>query len=104
MATPGTSSKESAGVGLEEQAERPERYMVLLLNDNFTTMEFVIEILETVFHKPHGEAVKIMLEVHRNGRGVAGVYVRQIAETKAATVRRIARAEGFPLRCEVLPE
>ncbi len=78
--------------------------MVLLLNDNFTTMEFVIEILETVFHKPHGEAVKIMLEVHRNGRGVAGVYVRQIAETKAATVHRIARAEGFPLRCEVLPE
>ncbi len=91
-------------MGLEEQAERPERYMVLLLNDNFTTMEFVIEILETVFHKPHGEAVKIMLEVHRNGRGVAGVYVRQIAETKAATVHRIARAEGFPLRCEVLPE
>ncbi len=78
--------------------------MVLLLNDNFTTMEFVIEILETVFHKPHGEAVKIMLEVHRNGRGVAGVYVRQIAETKAATVHRLARAEGFPLRCEVLPE
>ena len=91
-------------MGLEEQAERPERYMVLLLNDNFTTMEFVIEILETVFHKPHGEAVKIMLEVHSNGRGVAGVYVRQIAETKAATVHRIARAEGFPLRCEVLPE
>lgn len=91
-------------MGLEEQAERPERYMVLLLNDNFTTMEFVIEILETVFHKPHGEAVKIMLEVHRNGRGVAGVYVRQIAETKAATVHRLARAEGFPLRCEVLPE
>ncbi len=77
---------------------------MLLLNDDCTTMEFVVEILEQVFLKTHDEAVAIMLAVHGHGAGVAGVYVRQVAETKCAAVHRRARSEGFPLRCAMEPE
>ena len=77
----------------------PKMYRVILHNDDYTTMEFVVAILEEVFHRPHEEAVRVMLAVHRHGRGLAGVYTRQIAETKCAAVRRLARAAGFPLRC-----
>lgn len=82
-----------------DDVREPPSYRVLLLNDDYTTMEFVVAILEEVFHRPHDEAVRVMLAVHRHGRGLAGVYTRQIAETKCAAVRRLARAAGFPLRC-----
>ena len=79
--------------------EEPPSYRVMLLNDDFTTMDFVVSILENVFHKPHREAVRVMLSVHRHGRGLAGVYTREVAETKCGAVRRLARAAGFPLQC-----
>ncbi|NLV40327.1 MAG: ATP-dependent Clp protease adapter ClpS [Candidatus Hydrogenedentes bacterium] len=82
-----------------EDVEEPPSYRVLLLNDDYTTMDFVVGILEEVFHKPRGEAMRIMLAVHRHGRGLAGVYIRQVAETKCGTVAARARAAGFPLRC-----
>ena len=98
------SSVSRASVEDAQETELPPRYRVVLLNDHYTTMEFVVEILEQVFRKRRAEAVNIMLAVHRNGAGVAGVYVRQVAETKCAEVHRRARAEGFPLRCAMEPE
>jgi len=82
-----------------QKNDEPPMYRVFLLNDDYTTMEFVIEILQDVFHKPTMEATQIMLHVHRNGRGLAGVYVRDIAETKVETVKTMARERGYPLQC-----
>jgi ATP-dependent Clp protease adaptor protein ClpS len=74
-------------------------YKVILLNDDYTPMEFVVEILKVVFHKPHAEATKIMLHVHQNGMGVAGVFPYEVAETKVRTVEELARQGEFPLKC-----
>ncbi len=68
----------------QAKTKRPPMFKVILLNDDYTPMEFVVELLKTVFHKPHAEATKIMLWVHQNGMGVAGVYPFEIAETKVA--------------------
>ena len=87
-----------------EEVQRPRRYKVLLHNDHYTTMEFVVEVLERVFRRPPVQAIRIMLEVHHNGVGVAGVYPAQIAETKIATVHDLAEANGFPLKCSMEPE
>jgi ATP-dependent Clp protease adaptor protein ClpS len=76
----------------------PRLYKVILLNDDYTTMEFVVSVLESVFQKSPAEAYRIMMDVHVNGRGVAGVYEWQIAETKAETVIVMARDAGFPLK------
>jgi ATP-dependent Clp protease adaptor protein ClpS len=78
-------------------------YKVLLLNDHYTTMEFVVLVLEQVFHKTADEAMKIMLAVHRAGKGVAGMYPKEVAETKVAVVENWARKEGFPLQCVMEP-
>jgi ATP-dependent Clp protease adaptor protein ClpS len=77
----------------------PPMYRVLLHNDDYTTMEFVVQILQTVFHRPHAEAMRIMLHVHHNGIGVAGVYTHEVAETKVAVVEATARHYEFPLKC-----
>ena len=74
-------------------------YRVILLNDDFTTMEFVVQVLETVFLKNPAEAMQIMLHVHKAGKGVAGIFSKQIAEAKIDQVHQRARNEGFPLRC-----
>ncbi|GHV25282.1 ATP-dependent Clp protease adapter protein ClpS [Spirochaetia bacterium] len=79
----------------------PETFRVILLNDHFTTMEFVVEILMFIFRKSEGEANRIMLDIHRQGRGVAGVYPWDIAQTKAEQVHAAARQNEFPLRCVV---
>ena len=76
----------------------PRLYKVILLNDDYTTMEFVVSVLESVFQKSPAEAYRIMMDVHVNGRGVAGLYEWQIAETKAETVIVMARDAGFPLK------
>ncbi len=81
------------------KVDEPPMFRVFLLNDDYTTMEFVIEVLQKVFHKATMDATQIMLHVHRNGRGLAGVYVRDIAETKVETVKVMARERGFPLQC-----
>ncbi|RMG04758.1 MAG: ATP-dependent Clp protease adapter ClpS [Nitrospirae bacterium] len=86
---------------VERRTKEPSLYKVILLNDDYTTMDFVVHVLKTVFHKSEVEATRIMLHVHRNGEGVAGVYTRDIAETKAERVHQMARKESFPLRCRV---
>ena len=96
--------KAPAPVRDTDEAGLPPRCRVVLLNDHYTTMEFVVEVLEQIFLKPHDQAVAVMLAVHGHGRGVAGVYVRQVAETKCAAVHRRARSEGFPLRCIIEQE
>lgn len=83
------------------ELKEPELYRVVLLNDDFTTMDFVVAVLVHVFHKSPQEAQKIMLDVHRKGRGVVGMYPWDIAVTKAEQVHRLARQEEFPLRCIV---
>lgn len=77
----------------------PKMYRVILLNDDFTTMEFVVQILETIFQKSPSEAMQIMLQVHKSGRGVAGIFSKQIAEAKIDGVHAQAQREGFPLKC-----
>jgi len=89
------------GVDVEERVREPEKYKVLLHNDDYTTMEFVVRVLETVFNKNLSQAVEIMLSVHKSGLGVCGVYTVEVAETKVALVDRKAREEGFPLKCSL---
>lgn len=83
----------------EQKTEKPPFYNVFLLNDDYTTMEFVVQVLEKVFRKSTVEATQIMLHVHKNGKGLAGIYTREIAETKVDMVHKIAREHEFPLRC-----
>lgn len=83
------------------KVSEPPRYAVILLNDDYTTMEFVIEVLETFFKKSKEESARIMLEVHQKGRGVAGIYSYDIAETKVEQVHSYARSSGFPLKCTI---
>jgi ATP-dependent Clp protease adaptor protein ClpS len=86
------------------EVQRPPLYKVLLHNDDYTTMDFVVAILESVFKKNPQDAVRIMLNVHRNGIGMCGVYPVQIAETKVSTVHELAQDNGFPLKCSMEPE
>lgn len=83
----------------DEEAKEPEEYTVLLLNDDYTTMEFVVSVIMTVFHKPLPEATKIMLDVHKKGKGTVGIYSYDIAVTKINQVHLLARQNGFPLKC-----
>ncbi|MCS7057748.1 MAG: ATP-dependent Clp protease adapter ClpS [Meiothermus sp.] len=82
----------------------PPLYKVLLLNDDYTPMDFVVEVLMRYFRKSEAEAVRIMLQVHHTGVGVAGVYPFEIAETKVNQVRAAAQREGHPLQCTLEPE
>ena len=86
---------------IEEKLELPPMYKVLLHNDDYTTMEFVVEILQQVFHKSAAEATHIMLLVHKTGLGVCGVFSEDLAETKVEIVHHLARKSGFPLRCSM---
>jgi ATP-dependent Clp protease adaptor protein ClpS len=85
----------------EPKLKEPPRFAVILHNDDYTTMEFVIEILRRFFGKTEQEAMLVMLQVHHAGHGVAGVYSHQIAETKSTQVQEHARSRGFPLKCSV---
>ena len=94
------------GVAVEEgrpKLKEPRKFAVFLLNDDYTTMEFVVEVLKTFFHKSNDEAFQIMMKVHQAGRGVAGIYSFEIAETKAFQVGEAAQSRGFPLKCAVEP-
>jgi ATP-dependent Clp protease adaptor protein ClpS len=79
----------------------PVRYKVLMHNDDYTTMEFVVSTLESVFRKPTAEANRIMLTIHNQGVGICGIYPHEIAETKVARVHNLARQAGFPLKCSL---
>lgn len=104
MGDAGPRTKESIAVRAEKKLQPPSMHKVLLHNDHYTTMEFVVDILESIFSKPEAEAVRIMLNVHEKGVGIAGVYTADIAETKAASVHSRAQDQGFPLKCSVEPE
>lgn len=84
-----------------EQVKEPEMYRVVLHNDDYTTMEFVVEVLVKVFRKTVMESTKIMLAVHKHGRGHVGVYTYDIAATKVQQVRRMAREREYPLKCSI---
>jgi ATP-dependent Clp protease adaptor protein ClpS len=96
--------REGVEVKERQETETPSLYKVFLLNDDYTTMDFVVQVLENIFSKPHVEAVQVMLHVHRNGKGLAGVYTREIAETKIETVHEFSQQSGFPLKCTMEKE
>lgn len=82
---------------------RPNLFKIFMHNDDYTTMEFVIEILQSVFHKESSEAIVLMLQIHRRGHALCGLYPYEIAETKIEKVHRLAKSAGFPLRCTLDP-
>lgn len=84
-----------------DEVREPKRFKVLLHNDDYTTMEFVVHVLMAVFRKTQAEATHIMLTVHEKGVGVCGVFTAEVAETKVAMVHKMARREGFPLKCSM---
>jgi len=101
------TDRQTGGEVLErtkQKTKRPELYKVLLLNDDYTTMDFVVEVLESIFNKAPAEAYRIMMAVHTQGKGLAGVYPYDIAETKVETVIDRARENGFPLKATMEPE
>ena len=85
----------------QSKVQEPSLYKVLLHNDDYTSMEFVVAVLERIFKKSTAEASKIMLNVHQEGVGIAGVYTREICETKVVIVHDLARKSEFPLRCTI---
>ena len=85
-------------------SKEPTRYRVLLHNDDYTTMEFVVKVLEAVFHRSPAEAYRIMMQVHTKGRGMCGAYSYAEAETKVATTQELAKQEGFPLQATLEEE
>ena len=88
----------------EAKTKRPPKYKVILLNDDYTPMDFVVMVLEQVFHHTHETAHKVMLEVHQKGAGLAGIYTRDVAETKVDMVVEYARINEYPLSCTLEPE
>ncbi len=102
----GHKPQEEEGIASIEQIEvkRPRRYKVLLHNDDYTTMDFVVYVLQTIFSKHLSEAQEIMLKIHNQGVGICGVFTREIAESKATKVGMIAKSEKFPLKCSIEPE
>jgi ATP-dependent Clp protease adaptor protein ClpS len=86
---------------VQTEKKDPTLYKVILLNDDYTTMEFVMHVLETVFLKSPAEAYRIMMQVHLNGSGIAGVYPWEVAETKVETVTSMARHAEYPLRAAI---
>jgi ATP-dependent Clp protease adaptor protein ClpS len=103
----GDTERQTDGQLLERtrhETKKPELFKVLLLNDDYTTMEFVVEVLESVFHKQPAEAYRIMMAVHTQGKGLCGVYQHEVADTMVATVIDRARENGFPLLAAMEPE
>ena len=99
-----TGTREDVAVQPRDRVKRPKRFRVILFNDDYTSMEFVVELLESVFRHAPPAAVAIMLQVHERGSGVAGVYPFDIAESKLVTVHDRARSAGYPLRADLQEE
>jgi ATP-dependent Clp protease adaptor protein ClpS len=101
-----TDPRREGGVATatRRKTARPPKYKVILYNDDYTPMEFVVAVLEQIFKKGPSEATQIMLAIHRTGLGIAGVFVQDIAETKVAAVHAAAEARGYPLRAGVEKE
>ena len=101
MAAPNDQTGGAVRERVRPKKQTPTLYKVVLLNDDYSTMDFVIQVLESLFQKSPSEAYGIMMQVHVNGRGIAGVYPFEIAETKVDTVATMAREAGFPLRATI---
>jgi ATP-dependent Clp protease adaptor protein ClpS len=86
-------------VDSEPRLEEPRIYQVVLHNDHYTTMDFVVNVLMKIFQRPAAEATRIMLDVHKKGAGICGIYTYDIAVTKVSQVHRMAKQHGFPLKC-----
>ncbi|MDH4261531.1 MAG: ATP-dependent Clp protease adaptor ClpS [Spirochaetia bacterium] len=99
MIVPSFEIHTDSEVDVEIELKEPSRYVVILHNDDYTSMEFVVMILRVVFGKSSDEAISIMYDVHRKGNGIAGIYTKEIAETRVQLVHSKARENGFPLRC-----
>jgi ATP-dependent Clp protease adaptor protein ClpS len=104
MSSPNPSESTLTDARTEQRVQRPRMWRVLLHNDDYTTQDFVIWVLETIFHKPRGEAFAIMMNVHRTGLGIAGVYTHDIADTKVKAVKSQAEVHEFPLLVTMEPE
>lgn len=100
----GYKSDEDVDVVSRDDVRTPRNFKVLLHNDHYTSMEFVVLVLETIFRRTGAESVEIMLSVHQKGVGIAGVYPSAVAETKIERVHAEAEKEGFPLKCSMEPE
>jgi len=85
----------------DQEIREPKMYRVILHNDDYSTMDFVIEVLISIFHKPAADATRIMLDVHKKGMGICGVYTYDIAETRVARVHQLAKKREFPLKCSL---
>ena len=85
----------------DQEIREPKMYRVILHNDDYSTMDFVIEVIISIFHKPAADATRIMLDVHKNGKGFCGVYTYDIATTKIDRVHQLARKREFPLKCSL---
>jgi len=101
MGNPGTRHSSRVEVQNEQSVARPPMFKVIMHNDDYTSMEFVVEMLVQVFHKSPTEANQIMLHIHFKGSGLCGVFPFEVAETKVAKVHTAARAQGYPLRCSL---
>ncbi len=99
-----SSPKGDVAVKTRPATKKPSMYKVLLMNDDYTPMDFVIQVLEVFFNKPHEEAMKIMLQVHNSGSGLCGVYTYEVAETKVMQVMSSARQAQHPLQCTMEKE
>lgn len=99
MGNRAVKTREDTIVERKQETKKPPLYKVFLLNDDYTTMDFVVYVLERFFDKPGVEATQIMLNVHRKGVGLCGVYTNEIAETKVKVVHEFARERQFPLKC-----
>lgn len=95
---------ESVATRPRQELRPPPQFRVLLHNDHYTTMEFVVDVLASIFGRSEEESIRIMLSVHNAGVGTAGVYTSAVAETKIATVHALAEEQAFPLRCSMEPE
>ena len=99
MARPTLDNQSKTDVRTQARTRQPPMFTVVMHNDDYTTMEFVVEALVKVFHKTPTEANRVMLHIHFKGAGICGTYPYEIAETKIGKVHDLARREGFPLRC-----
>ena len=110
MATKHRPSEDDGDIGVatqtkkKEQLKKPPLFKVLFHNDNYTTMEFVVFVLQSVFNKTESDAMVIMLNVHRTGMGVAGVYTKDVAETKVEKTHQLAKEAEYPLKLSIEPE
>jgi ATP-dependent Clp protease adaptor protein ClpS len=99
MTPEGPGGFSEPGAGVDQEIREPKMYRVILHNDDYTAMDFVIEVLISIFHKPAADATRIMIDVHKKGKGICGLYTYDIAATRIARVHQLARKREFPLKC-----